>query len=725
VVPAAWEAEWTGGTTTTIPDVGGLERELNVPASSIREFHTFDRSRLSPGALDSHWKSVRAKGVEHAAKVAEVRLSAIGGTKSMEEYRSRRPVGDRDRLVSELVDLAEFGDIDSVRATLLRWIAEDRRTKTADDDTLKEYPTKPDSLVLKEVRPPEWETLLHSLGLGRVLGNSLDDERRAWRAGICDRVVSVARQHGRKDPGRVAAFVMYAYQDAYRSGAECGRRGNWSVMKMAGAAISPGDRPAYWREIGKQFGYRESSNFPSEWDFGAPPEMRAAVRAGVAAGRAKAAADAAARAKAATAESAAVLSRIALDRALAEREAAERHSNQSALESRDPAAERAVAERGIPSLNALVNGIRFFETDAGLPDAANRRYTTEFNWELTHFIYVELSLIHPPPGQFREIPVTCMYRYPTGREYTFSWTLRVEATRASATTTQGWGSATPGAAYPVGTYGVECSAEGHAIAHGSFTVVSTRAKAGMLARRALDLSRRRAAEGGTTFDPTAPLPVAQAQALVGDARTSLSAAEGDLTDWIDRLDRAERGLRAAPALDTTRLSRFSSGLDSAKKPLSELHQLLASAECTSEHPSGCLGLWHWAQYSLGYIPGKITRRLFDRRVRERLDVVACPEGEKWACYGAANAFLDLSKDTLSTGWSGTPTAVAQAMALGYSAQACVLELSGGSLGNRSLCLSLAECLDDVRCGPPNAALAAEVRATACTLGDHEACKPRP
>ncbi len=68
----------------------------------------------------------------------------------------------------------------------------------------------------------------------------------------------------------------------------------------------------------------------------------------------------------------------------------------------------------IPSLNAEVTELLFFESDSGLPPRAERVYDKVFQQSSTHFINWELRLTFPKPGRRIDFPIRYKYIDPQG-----------------------------------------------------------------------------------------------------------------------------------------------------------------------------------------------------------------------------------------------------------------------------------------------------------------------
>ncbi len=124
----------------------------------------------------------------------------------------------------------------------------------------------------------------------------------------------------------------------------------------------------------------------------------------------------------------------------------------------------------IPSLNAQVTAMRFYEGGDPGPTTAQRSYATTFDAATTRSIWVELSLSFPQPGRQLETPVACTYFRADGTVLGQPrWNISIQP---AWTTSWSWGSvgwATPGRWNP-GAYRVECRADGRVVVQNSFLI---------------------------------------------------------------------------------------------------------------------------------------------------------------------------------------------------------------------------------------------------------------
>lgn len=126
----------------------------------------------------------------------------------------------------------------------------------------------------------------------------------------------------------------------------------------------------------------------------------------------------------------------------------------------------------ILSLEARILAIKMYSASAEeLQTNAARRYARGFDQSTTSYIFVELDLHHPHPSGNLAADIRCSYTFPDGHPETFSWTVRIEPQWDETQTTRGWGSSTPGLAFPAGTYRVTCWADGRVITQGGTFVV--------------------------------------------------------------------------------------------------------------------------------------------------------------------------------------------------------------------------------------------------------------
>ena len=68
----------------------------------------------------------------------------------------------------------------------------------------------------------------------------------------------------------------------------------------------------------------------------------------------------------------------------------------------------------IPGLGARVTAVRFFVSSGTLPPAAERKYDDLFFYNAARFIHWEMQVVHPAPGQPRQLTVTDMWAHMRG-----------------------------------------------------------------------------------------------------------------------------------------------------------------------------------------------------------------------------------------------------------------------------------------------------------------------
>jgi serine/threonine protein kinase len=135
-----------------------------------------------------------------------------------------------------------------------------------------------------------------------------------------------------------------------------------------------------------------------------------------------------------------------------------------------PSTETPVPDWDIPSLQANVTDMRFFEGGYDIPPRDERQYTTRFAQSDTRYINYELNLEFPEPGHQVEFQVEAVYYRPDGTELTtLSADYHLEADWTTSWHAKGWGWDEPGN-WPVGTYDVELYVDGYLIAFGVFEV---------------------------------------------------------------------------------------------------------------------------------------------------------------------------------------------------------------------------------------------------------------
>lgn len=125
----------------------------------------------------------------------------------------------------------------------------------------------------------------------------------------------------------------------------------------------------------------------------------------------------------------------------------------------------------IPSLDATVDKLLFYESDLGIPPQMEREYATEFPRSQARFINWELRLLHPKPGKKISFRLDAAYYKPKESilvEHhldTFS-----EADWTYSQHSHGYGNDKPGT-WPLGTYRVDVLFDGKTIVSDTFSVI--------------------------------------------------------------------------------------------------------------------------------------------------------------------------------------------------------------------------------------------------------------
>jgi len=124
----------------------------------------------------------------------------------------------------------------------------------------------------------------------------------------------------------------------------------------------------------------------------------------------------------------------------------------------------------IPSLNAKVTELRFFESGYGVSNFAQRVYKRQFPSSSSRYINWELNLKHPKPNQRIDFEITAIYYRPDDsilRKQTKKSYIKQNWT--SSYHVLGWGSKKPGT-WKVGTYRVDLFIKDQKVASGSFRI---------------------------------------------------------------------------------------------------------------------------------------------------------------------------------------------------------------------------------------------------------------
>lgn len=134
-------------------------------------------------------------------------------------------------------------------------------------------------------------------------------------------------------------------------------------------------------------------------------------------------------------------------------------------------AEAAKRRIDIPSLDATVVSLRFFEKSQKeqVPEG-QRVFSEKFKGSKSRAIFWELALAHPPQGRTRYVTIHSVCYRPNGDVFgEGDLNSYVEGSWGKSTHVYGWGFAEPGS-WESGTYRVELTVDGKKIASGSFKI---------------------------------------------------------------------------------------------------------------------------------------------------------------------------------------------------------------------------------------------------------------
>lgn len=125
----------------------------------------------------------------------------------------------------------------------------------------------------------------------------------------------------------------------------------------------------------------------------------------------------------------------------------------------------------VPSLNATVQTLRFFEKAQGEQIAeGQRQFADRFKSSNTRTVAWELSLAHPPAGRQQRFTIRSICYAPDGSIFgQGELSSYVEANWGKSTHVYGWGFQEPGL-WQTGTYRVELFIDGRKVAAGSFKI---------------------------------------------------------------------------------------------------------------------------------------------------------------------------------------------------------------------------------------------------------------
>jgi serine/threonine protein kinase len=128
------------------------------------------------------------------------------------------------------------------------------------------------------------------------------------------------------------------------------------------------------------------------------------------------------------------------------------------------------SEWDIPSLQANIESLRFFEGPQQQPPHEGRVYSQRFAQSKARYIYYELNLEYAEHSQAVDFVLDVIYRSPDGSVFAeLTGNHRIEADWTSSWHSKGWGWSDPGK-WPIGTYRVEMYVAGELVATGSFEI---------------------------------------------------------------------------------------------------------------------------------------------------------------------------------------------------------------------------------------------------------------
>ncbi|MXY35863.1 MAG: M1 family metallopeptidase [Dehalococcoidia bacterium] len=125
----------------------------------------------------------------------------------------------------------------------------------------------------------------------------------------------------------------------------------------------------------------------------------------------------------------------------------------------------------IPSLDATVVALEFFEAPLALPPVDERVFRTTFDRSVTRYITWHLQLVHAAPAARIDFSIdTTIYRSDGSIATSFGSTSYIDEGWTNSYRSSGWGSATGGAWHP-GIYRAELAIGGEPIARAGFEVI--------------------------------------------------------------------------------------------------------------------------------------------------------------------------------------------------------------------------------------------------------------
>ena len=126
----------------------------------------------------------------------------------------------------------------------------------------------------------------------------------------------------------------------------------------------------------------------------------------------------------------------------------------------------------IPSVQAKLSSLKFFETGPNIPAANLRSFDVKFEAARTRYIGLELTLQHPAPGRVASFNVACAYRTASDSLIgQFDVPFTIQADWQFTVSARNLGHADPGHWKP-GTYRATCTSEGQTVAQSTFEIVS-------------------------------------------------------------------------------------------------------------------------------------------------------------------------------------------------------------------------------------------------------------
>lgn len=140
-------------------------------------------------------------------------------------------------------------------------------------------------------------------------------------------------------------------------------------------------------------------------------------------------------------------------------------------------AEAKPIKKYIPSLNAEVTKLRFYEADDDSVTYGQRDYRAEFQKSSTRYIWWEITLEYPIKSPRTNFEVLAIYYKSDGSIYAQQTTrdFYIDPVFTSVAYTYGWGWNEPGN-WPVGIYRAEIFIKDQKVASASFSITGTQTK---------------------------------------------------------------------------------------------------------------------------------------------------------------------------------------------------------------------------------------------------------